>query len=95
MSETICRRKECGTLFTKRTHNMVFCSEECCRIETNAQIMRRYYKNKARKKGEARFCTCGTKLSRYNEKDICQGCQSSKDRVEKVDLLRKLGFINY
>ncbi len=90
-----CARPDCAKIFQKKTHNQKYDTDECCRIATNAQIMKRYYKNKARKQGEVRYCDCGTKLSRYNEKDICRGCQRAKAQSGKDELLRQLGFLNY
>lgn len=90
-----CAWPDCGKPFQKKTHNQKYDTDECCRVATNAQIMSRYYKKKAIKNGAARYCVCGTKLSRYNEKDTCQACQYAKAQNGKNDLLRELGFLNY
>ena len=93
----VCAWEPCKKEFEKKTHNQKYDTDECCRVATNAQIMKRYYKNKARKSGAIRYCSndCGTKLSRYNEKDSCQACQYAKAQSGKNDLLRQLGFLNY
>lgn len=36
---------------------------------------------------EVRFCSCGVKLSRYNENDCCHSC---KERANKISYLRTL-----
>ena len=33
-----CAYKECGKEFTPKTHNMKYCSDECCRIATNENV---------------------------------------------------------
>lgn len=93
----MCAWPDCSKSFEKKTHNQKYDTDECCRVATNAQIMKRYYRNKARRNGKIRYCNneCGTKLSRYNEKDTCQSCQYSKQQSGKNDLLRQLGFLNY
>ena len=74
-----CARTECGKGFTKTTHNQKYCSNECCRIETNRKIMEKYHERAAIKRGKKRVCSsCGTALSRYNEGKICGGCETKK-----------------
>lgn len=96
--ERVCAQSECGKPFTPKTHNQRYCGDECCRIATNKRIMEKYYKKKDRRKGGVRVCaspSCGTKLSRYNDLELCAMCstksvQSLKDKMMK-DLLRVSG----
>lgn len=72
----ICNNKECAKEFTPKTHNQKYCSDECCRIATNRRIMEKYYEKKAIRNGAQRTCKkCDTKLSRYNQNDVCVICE--------------------
>jgi hypothetical protein len=74
-----CARAECGREFHKTTHNQKYCSNECCRIETNRKIMEKYHERAAIKRGKKRVCrNCGNSLSRYNENNICGSCETTK-----------------
>ena len=80
----ICARVECAKPFKKATHNQKYCSNECCRIETNKNIMKKYHERNAIKRGKKRVCkTCGTNLSRYNVDDNCSSCKA-KTRKENI-----------
>lgn len=76
----ICAREGCGKTYTKKTHNMKYCTDECCRLATNSRIMVDYYKNRDRKQGVVRWCSVceTTKLSRYNRSEICNGCKAKR-----------------
>lgn len=79
--EFVCARVECGQRSVKVTHNQKYCSNECCRIETNRKIMEKYHERAAIKRGKKRTCRhCGTNLSRYNENSICGACEANKKR---------------
>lgn len=73
----ICAREECRAEFTPRTHNMKYCGSECCRLATNARMMRKYHERQAFLKGKKRMCiVCDTtRLSRYNPSDTCAACK--------------------
>jgi hypothetical protein len=76
----ICANKEClnGKEFIPKTHNQKYCSDECCRIATNRRIMEKYYEKKAIRNGASRICKkCKTKLSRYNQNDVCSTCEKN------------------
>lgn len=74
-----CSREECGKEFTKVTHNQKYCTNECCRIETNRKIMEKYHERAAIKRGKKRACSgCGTSLSRYNLNNMCGACETNK-----------------
>lgn len=72
-----CAREDCDNDFPKTTHNMKFCSNECCRIQTNRKIMADYHDNKAILNGtKKRKClACSTSLSRYNPNRYCGACE--------------------
>lgn len=85
-----CARAECGKEFSKTTHNQKYCSNECCRIETNRKIMEKYHERAAIKRGKKRACrSCGTALSRYNDSDSCGACETRK-RNENLGEARSL-----
>ena len=74
----ICANKECSIEFDSKTHNQKYCSDECCRVATNRRIMEKYYEKKAIRNGAHRICKkCKTKLSRYNQKDVCSTCEKN------------------
>lgn len=90
----ICARTGCEKLYTKKTHNQKYCSDECCRIATNAKIMERYYENKRRRSGAPRTChTCGSKLSKYNLKDECSSCEANKKTDTKLTVMNQIAVI--
>ena len=86
----ICANGECKNEFEPKTHNMKYCSDECCREATNAKIKQKYYEKKERLAGKERICTargCKTKLSRYNSENMCSSCLNSNEEKRKRDLL--------
>ena len=88
----ICANKEClnGKEFTAKTHNQKYCSDECCRIATNRRIMEKYYEKKAIRLGAPRVCKkCKTKLSRYNQSDVCSTCEK-KIVIESQNAIWKI-----
>lgn len=94
--EVNCARLECGKLFAKTTHNMKYCSNECCRIETNRKIMEKYHERAAIKRGKKRSCnTCGTALSRYNESDDCGACETRKKNENFGEAQRLLSSVSW
>lgn len=86
----VCHYELCGVKFVAKTHNMKYCSDECCKLATNRRIMRKYYESKARKAGAVRKCDCGTILSRYNEKKICSSCEAKMVKSKKQSLIAML-----
>ena len=73
-----CARAECDNVFLMGPHNQKYCSNECCKIETNRKVKEKYHERMAIKRGKQRVCSCGTKLSRYNESNKCGPCQQKK-----------------
>jgi hypothetical protein len=83
----------CGELFTKRRPNMVYCKKECCNAATNKKLIEKYHREKARKKSKNRKCSvCEANLSRYNSDEICHACQTKESELQKIKLLKELGF---
>lgn len=92
---SICAYVECGIEFESKTHNQKYHSEECCRRATNARLMDQYYERKERKRGAQRICAsdgCETRLSRYNEKKVCQKCEAGAKSATRQDLLSIVGL---
>jgi hypothetical protein len=88
----ICSNKECSRDFEPKTHNQKYCSDECCRVATNRRIMEKYYEKKAIRNGAFRQCTkCKTKLSRYNQGNLCSTCEK---KVNVTNRGKLLGMIN-
>jgi hypothetical protein len=92
MTPLICAREGCEEkIETKKSHNQIYCTDECCRIATNKRIMRRYYNRKDRLNGKVRICqTCPTRLSRYNPTDECSACAATRIESINKDLLGML-----
>jgi hypothetical protein len=91
----ICFNKECQIDFTPKTHNQKYCSDECCRIQTNRRIMEKYYEKKAIKNGAVRKCkTCSSKLSRYNDSNVCLACENKKVLSNKKNILRMINEVS-
>ena len=88
----ICFNSECKKEFEPKTHNQKYCCDECCRVATNRRIMEKYYEKKAIRNGAVRKCKkCNTKLSRYNQSNVCSGCDKKINKNQKNKLL---GLIN-
>lgn len=84
----------CGLEFEPKTHNMIYCGTECCRIATNAKIIKRYYERKDRKNLPKRQCSsCSTVLSKYNSSSICNGCSDKNKKQIKEQILAELGYV--
>lgn len=91
-----CARQECGKVFSKTTHNQKYCSNECCRIETNRKIMEKYHERAAIRRGKKRVCVdCGSSLSRYNEGNICGGCQTRKRNENLGEAAALVGAVRW
>lgn len=72
-----CANDGCEIMFEQVTHNQKYHNSECCRIATNRRIMEKYYARRDQKAGKTRYCNkChSTRLSRYNDSQICSACQ--------------------
>ncbi len=96
--EITCARPGCEVVVKKTTHNMKFCSANCCRIETNRKIMENYHEKVAIKNGKKRLCReCGiTNLSRYNQSTMCSSCehkQKELHRDQTNDLVASISWL--
>jgi hypothetical protein len=95
-NEFICARPGCGNKSFKTTHNQKYCTNECCRIETNRKIMEKYHERVAIKRGKKRECkTCSTPLSRYNENEDCAPCQTRKRKENLGEAAALVGSVNW
>lgn len=93
-SSAICKRKECFNAFVKKTHNQIYCSDECCKRATNDKIMERYYEKKRLKNSGPRNCSvCDVTLSRYNESNICSVCQSVSESVASELIMSRMSNV--
>ena len=91
----ICGRTGCELQFVKTTHNMKFHSSECCRIQTNADIMERYHEKAAIRRGKKRLCmACQISvLSRYNDNKMCAACELKSKRVHRGEAAMLVGSV--
>lgn len=85
----ICAREVCVESFDKKTHNQKYCSDECCRLATNERIMEKYYERRDQRQGKTRFCrACDvTKLSRYNDSQVCSACKTKREVSANADVV--------
>jgi hypothetical protein len=86
----ICARDTCNNKFEAKTHNMKYCSDECCRVATNEKLKEAYYEKKARLAGKKRICKtpkCGSILSRYNEGKVCNKCIAAEESAKTLELV--------
>jgi hypothetical protein len=90
----ICSNDGCENEFEKTTHNQKYCSDECCRVATNAKIKEKNQEKRDRLNGKKRVCKnrgCNTILSMFNEESTCAGCDASQRARDLKDLM---GIIN-
>lgn len=91
----ICANKECAKEFDAKTHNQKYCCDECCRIATNKKIMEKYYEKKAIRSGAKRECkVCKSRLSRYNQSNVCSKCEKNSAIKNRSTILRMLDDIS-
>jgi hypothetical protein len=91
----ICANKDCAKDFEAKTHNQKYCSDECCRIATNKRIMEKYYEKKAIRGGAHRACKkCSSKLSRYNNSNLCAMCEKNSSVSTRIGLKRMIDEVS-
>lgn len=92
-----CRWKNCSNMFEPKTHNQIYCSDECCKNATNYKIMERYYAEKARKAGENLTCErCGQEtLSRFSTNSICSMCRTLEKQKKNAFIKKKMGNVRW
>jgi|SRR3954471_10685845 hypothetical protein len=86
-----CANPACKNEFEVRRVNMIYCSNDCCKVATNAKLIARYHAKKNKNTGERR-CACGAKLSRYNSNSKCHACIIADEQRERSVLLKELGI---
>ena len=93
----ICENRDCSAEFEPKTHNMKYCSAECCRVATNRRIMEKYYAKRDQKAGKARYCSkCKvTRLSRYNDSLMCGACHASSVAKANNAVLSMLSAVSW
>lgn len=91
----ICANKDCSKEFDAKTHNQKYCCDNCCRVATNKKIMEKYYEKKAIRSGAKRECKhCNSRLSRYNQSNICSKCEKNSAIKNRSTLLRMINDIS-
>jgi len=91
----ICANKECAKEFDAKTHNQKYCCDECCRVATNKKIMEKYYEKKAIRSGAKRECkVCKSRLSRYNQSNVCSKCEKNSAIKNRSTILRMIDDIS-
>jgi hypothetical protein len=83
----LCGYRLCEQEFKPKTHNQKYCNDECCRLETNAVVMDRYYERKSRLGATKRNCAkhgCPTVLSRYNPGLYCGAHDTEQFSVSAI-----------
>jgi hypothetical protein len=85
----------CNKVFEPAVSYQIYCTIECRDEATKEKIAYRQKFLKRKKKGEkTRYCSggCGTKLSFYNDSDMCDKCHiSQKELKRKIKEIK--GFI--
>lgn len=91
----ICGNKDCAIEFEPKTHNQKYHNDECCRIATNKKIMEKYYEKKAIRSGAKRECkVCKSRLSRYNQSNVCSKCEKNSAIKNRSTILRMIDDIS-
>jgi hypothetical protein len=87
-----CANPDCNNKFEARRINQIYCSNECCRVTTNAKLIAKYHEGK-NKRNQVRQCEdCGKQLSKYNPDSKCHACQIRSDNNKRIKLLGRLGI---
>lgn len=82
----------CGESFTALTANQIYCQSVCTRKASNKKIIENYHAGKNRMIRERKCQECQSKLSKYNEEEICNLCQQGKKEMGRIEFLKRLGF---
>lgn len=93
----VCARNGCDNKFEPHTHNMKYCGPTCCKIATNSRVMENYYKERARLAGKIRYCSkCKvTRLSRYNDSQICGPCKEASTTAANAAVAAMLSNVQW
>lgn len=94
---SICARSGCENQYEAKTHNQKYCGAECCRVATNERIMLKYYAKRDQKAGKARYCKkCKqTRLSRYNDSQVCGSCEAAMIAEANNAVARMLASVSW
>lgn len=76
----------CDTNFSSKISYQIYCSSECRDAATKEKISQRYIQTRRIKRnGKNRKCKmCDTKLSIYNDDQLCQYCEVIPKEVVKA-----------
>jgi hypothetical protein len=76
----------CDNQFTPRVSYQIYCSSGCRELATREKITERYAITRRNKMAyKVRLCkSCSTKLSAYNDDDLCQKCLINPKDVKKA-----------
>lgn len=85
----------CDSQFETKISYQIYCSEECRNAATKEKIAARYMLlRRGKRTGKNRVCkSCGTKLSIYNDDQLCTKCITNPTDVSKA-LKQIKGFSN-
>jgi len=73
----------CGEPFTPKRKNQKYDTTECSKRASNDKTKARYHSNKEVKE---KICAgCGSKLSKYNDTDLCALCIAKNRNGSKID----------
>lgn len=95
--EFTCALESCNNTGIKTTHNQKYCSNVCCKIQTNANIIADYHEKVAIKKGKKRLCKKCKKsvLSRYNTEGQCASCAVKKKQPKRDTTSTLVSSVNW
>lgn len=76
----------CDVSFETDIPYQIYCSVECRDLATKEKIAARYHISRRKKRaGKNRLCnSCGSKLSIYNDDQLCQNCLVDPKSVSKI-----------
>jgi predicted nucleic acid-binding Zn ribbon protein len=76
----------CDNQFAPRVSYQIYCSSECRELATREKITERYsVTRRAKMASRVRLCkSCNTRLSAYNDEDLCQKCLINPKDVKKA-----------
>lgn len=87
----------CGNNFVPNVSYQIYCSPECREISTKEKVSERQRSKKIQSfREKKRYCSagCGTILSIYNSKKLCNQCDVDINKIDKA-LKQLKGIIDY
>lgn len=95
--ERTCARDGCDETFVNKAHNQKYHSQECTKLATNARIMGKYWSRKDQLSGKVRYCVVckTTRLSRYNDTQVCRGCEAKEENRSNEDVAAMISGISW